>query len=142
MTFALGLRRTGILLPVGLLAAVGCSAAVTDHAAGSNVHGTVQLKNQPVPDVIVTAHDASGAKVASGQTDEIGLFRLVGASGNEPAILPDGEYRLTVSSLTGVLDVPPAWISPEQTPFRGMVSGGHGQWEIDLGMGHRGGKSD
>ena len=128
------------LLPVALLACMGCGAGRT-----AAVTGTVQHKGKPVP-VARVMFSTAGAPVAIGQTDDSGRYSLSTFRGDDGAV--PGAHRVTVQPVLRLLadgetpdpatpvdrpDIPLACQNFSTTPLRVEVVAGRSN-TIDLNL--------
>ena len=92
----MGRRPARLLLGVGLLLVVGCSAAPPEFG---EVRGKVTLSGKPLAGIVVTFYPATegneGLPAASGKTDATGTYALATASGQPGAVV--GKHRVVVS---------------------------------------------
>ncbi|MBX3441568.1 MAG: hypothetical protein KF774_04115 [Planctomyces sp.] len=116
MTFAQCLKVIPMLV-LPLAAVLGCREP--DVRGGTM--GSLTSHGEPLSDVQVTVHEASGSTprpVGSAVTRLDGTFELlvVGASG--PLWLPPGQYVCTVETAGAPVAFPVEFSKPESTPLR------------------------
>jgi hypothetical protein len=122
-------------LAIGLCCFTGCTKS--DAPRTAPVEGIVTLNGKPLPNIGVVFFPLGSGPIASGNTDEQGIFSLTTVKPNDGASV--GEHRVAFGAAeegekeyaSNVL--PPRYGSPETSTFSvEVVDGTNNRFEFDL----------
>ena len=94
------LRRSIFVIPLAVLFFAGCSGESKKRPPMAKVSGKVSYKGKPVTDASVTFIMEGSPRVATGQTDASGNFKLTTFDTNDGAFI--GTHKVTVVKIASV----------------------------------------
>lgn len=98
--------------------------------------GTIQLRGRPIADIQINAFVVNGEtfrRVGFGVSDATGDFTLIDDHGQTAAILPAGQYKLTLESVAAdPIPIPPELSSVRTTPLLKELSSSDDELAIEI----------